>query len=179
MASGHFVLISEWRLWTCLQVLLYWPLAVTMPPRKVCPQCNAAVLVRQKEHEFACGVLCVMIIFLHHCAVHFWTFAKTFSVWLDSSLTLQAVFLCVNVRDTSNCDIIEHNSSLSHFSLPPPLFFPLYFVYSSLQLTYSFLKPLLYYRSLMRRSFELNAKTYDTGICNSVLYHFHYPAFLL
>ena len=26
----------------------YWPLAVSMPPTKVCPQCKAAVPVRQK-----------------------------------------------------------------------------------------------------------------------------------
>ena len=26
----------------------YWPLAVSMPPTKVCPQCKAAVPVRRK-----------------------------------------------------------------------------------------------------------------------------------
>ena len=68
-------------------------------------------------------------------------------------------------------------SSLSHFSPPPPL----YFVYSSLQLTYVFPKPLLLqilYITFMRRSFKLNAKSYDTSICNIVLYHFYLPAFL-
>ena len=29
----------------------YWPLAVSMPPTKVCPQCKAAVPVRQKTCE--------------------------------------------------------------------------------------------------------------------------------
>ena len=29
----------------------YWPLAVNMPPTKVCPQCKAAVLVRWKTRE--------------------------------------------------------------------------------------------------------------------------------
>ena len=27
----------------------YWQLAVSMPPTKVCPQCKAAVPVRQKD----------------------------------------------------------------------------------------------------------------------------------
>ena len=26
----------------------YWPLAISMPPTKVCPQCKAAVPVRRK-----------------------------------------------------------------------------------------------------------------------------------
>ena len=32
----------------------YWPLAVTMPPTKVCPQCKTAVPVRLKtcDHVF-------------------------------------------------------------------------------------------------------------------------------
>jgi len=29
----------------------YWPLAVGMPPTKVCPQCKAAVPVRRKTCE--------------------------------------------------------------------------------------------------------------------------------
>ena len=29
----------------------YWPLAVSMPPTKVCPQCKAAVPVRRKTCE--------------------------------------------------------------------------------------------------------------------------------
>ena len=29
-------------------IIAYWPLAVSMPPTKVCPQCKAAAPVRQK-----------------------------------------------------------------------------------------------------------------------------------
>ena len=32
-------------------IIAYWPLAVNMPPTKVCPQCKAAVPVRQKTCE--------------------------------------------------------------------------------------------------------------------------------
>ena len=32
-------------------IIAYWPLAVSMPPTKVCPQCKAAVPVRQKTCE--------------------------------------------------------------------------------------------------------------------------------
>ena len=32
-------------------IIAYWPLAVSMPPTKVCPQCIAAVPVRQKTCE--------------------------------------------------------------------------------------------------------------------------------
>ena len=46
MASGHFVLGRD-----VLCEFSYWPLAVTMPPTKVCPQCKAAVPVRQKTHK--------------------------------------------------------------------------------------------------------------------------------
>ena len=30
-------------------IIAYWPLAVSMPPTKVCPQCKAAVPVRRPE----------------------------------------------------------------------------------------------------------------------------------
>ena len=42
MASSHFVLGRD-----ILCEFDYWPLAVSMPPTKVCPQCKAAVPVRQ------------------------------------------------------------------------------------------------------------------------------------
>ena len=32
-------------------IIAYWPLAVSMPPTKVCPQCKAAVPVIQKTCE--------------------------------------------------------------------------------------------------------------------------------
>ena len=32
-------------------IIAYWPLAVSMPPTKVCPQCKAAVPVRWKTCE--------------------------------------------------------------------------------------------------------------------------------
>ena len=38
VASGHFVLGRD-----VLCEFDYWPLAVSMPPTKVCPQCKAAV----------------------------------------------------------------------------------------------------------------------------------------
>ena len=31
--------------------IAYWPLAVSMPPTKVCPQCKVAVPVRRKTCE--------------------------------------------------------------------------------------------------------------------------------
>ena len=40
VASGHFVLGRD-----VLCEFDYWPLAVSMPPTKVCPQCNAAIPV--------------------------------------------------------------------------------------------------------------------------------------
>ena len=40
MASGHFVLGRD-----ILCKFDYWPLAVNMPPTKVCPQCKTAVPV--------------------------------------------------------------------------------------------------------------------------------------
>ena len=46
VASGHFVLGRY-----VLCVFDYWPLAVNMPPTKVCPQCKAAVPVKQKICE--------------------------------------------------------------------------------------------------------------------------------
>ena len=46
MASGHFVLGRD-----VLCEFNYWPLAVSMPPTKVCPQCKAAVPVRRKTCE--------------------------------------------------------------------------------------------------------------------------------
>ena len=32
-------------------IIAYWPLVVSMPPTKVCPQCKAAVTVRRKTCE--------------------------------------------------------------------------------------------------------------------------------
>ena len=46
MASGHFVLGRG-----VLCEFDYWPLAVSMPPTKVCPQCKDAVPVRRKTFE--------------------------------------------------------------------------------------------------------------------------------
>ena len=46
MASGHFVLGRDIH---C--EFDYWPLAVSMPPTRVCPQCKAAVPVRWKTCE--------------------------------------------------------------------------------------------------------------------------------
>ena len=49
VASSHFVLGRDVH---C--EFDYWPLAVSMPPTKVCPQCKAVVPVRWKtcEHVF-------------------------------------------------------------------------------------------------------------------------------
>ena len=46
VASGHFVLGRD-----VLCEFNYWPLAVSIPPTKVCPQCKAAVPVRRKTCE--------------------------------------------------------------------------------------------------------------------------------
>ena len=46
VASGDFVLGRD-----VLCEFDYWPLAVCMPPTKVCPQCKAAVPVRRKTCE--------------------------------------------------------------------------------------------------------------------------------
>ena len=46
VASGHFVLGRDVH---CK--FDSWPLAVSMPPTKVCPQCKAAVPVRRKTCE--------------------------------------------------------------------------------------------------------------------------------
>ena len=46
VASGHFVLGRD-----VLCEFDYWPLAVSMPPTKVCPQCKAAVPVKRKTCE--------------------------------------------------------------------------------------------------------------------------------
>ena len=46
VASSHFVLGRD-----ILCEFDYWPLAVSMPPTKVCPQCKAAVPVRRKTCE--------------------------------------------------------------------------------------------------------------------------------
>ena len=46
VASGHFVPGRDVH---C--EFDYWPLAVSMPPTKVCPQCKAAVPVRRKTCE--------------------------------------------------------------------------------------------------------------------------------
>ena len=46
VASSYFVLGRD-----VLCEFNYWPLAVSMPPTKVCPQCKVAVLVGQKTCE--------------------------------------------------------------------------------------------------------------------------------
>ena len=46
VASSDFVLGRD-----VLCEFDYWPLAVSMPPTKVCPQCKAAVPVRRKTCE--------------------------------------------------------------------------------------------------------------------------------
>jgi len=46
VASGHFVLGRD-----ILCEFDYWPLAVSMPPTKVCPQCKDAVPVGRKTCE--------------------------------------------------------------------------------------------------------------------------------
>ena len=46
VASGHFVLGRD-----VLCKFNYWPLAVSMPPTKVCLQCKAAVPVGRKTRE--------------------------------------------------------------------------------------------------------------------------------
>ena len=46
MASGHFVLERD-----VLCEFNYWPLAVSMPPTKVCPQCKDAVPIRRKTDK--------------------------------------------------------------------------------------------------------------------------------
>ena len=46
VASGHFVLGRD-----TLCEFNYWPLAVSLPPTKVCLQCKAAVPVRRKTCE--------------------------------------------------------------------------------------------------------------------------------
>ena len=46
VARGHFVLGRD-----VLCEFNYWPLAVSMPPTKVCTQCKAAVSVRRKTSE--------------------------------------------------------------------------------------------------------------------------------
>ena len=48
MTSGHFVLAISWETFFASSIIAYLPLAVSMPPTKVCPQCKAAVPVRQK-----------------------------------------------------------------------------------------------------------------------------------
>ena len=47
VASGHFVLGRDFLLYE----FDYWPLAVSMPPTKVCSQCKDAVPVRRKTCE--------------------------------------------------------------------------------------------------------------------------------
>ena len=47
VASGDFVLGRG----VLYEFADYWPLAVSMPPTKLCPQCKAAVLVRRKTCE--------------------------------------------------------------------------------------------------------------------------------
>ena len=46
VASSHFVLGRD-----VLCEFDYWPLAVSMPPTKICPQCKDAVPIRWKTCE--------------------------------------------------------------------------------------------------------------------------------
>ena len=48
VASGHFVLGETFFV---SSIIGHCPLAVSMPPTKVCPQCKAAVPVRQKSER--------------------------------------------------------------------------------------------------------------------------------
>ena len=56
---GKRACVRTWTMWlaaiflgeTFLASFDYWPLAVSMPPTKVCPQCKAAVPVRRKTCE--------------------------------------------------------------------------------------------------------------------------------
>ena len=47
VASGHLVLGRD----ILRKFVDYWPLAVSMPPTKLCPQCKAAVSIRRKTCE--------------------------------------------------------------------------------------------------------------------------------
>ena len=47
VASDHFVLGRD----VLCEFADYWPLAVSMPPTKLCPQCKAAVPARRKTCE--------------------------------------------------------------------------------------------------------------------------------
>ena len=47
--SGHVSFLGE--TFFASSNIAYWPLAVSMPPTKVCPQCKAAVPVRRKTCE--------------------------------------------------------------------------------------------------------------------------------
>ena len=51
VASGLFVLAILGETFFASSIIAYWPLAVSMPPTKVCPQCKAAVPVRRKTCE--------------------------------------------------------------------------------------------------------------------------------
>ena len=49
--SGHMAIAAILFLgetFFASSIIAYWPLAVSMPPTKVCPQCKAAVPVRRK-----------------------------------------------------------------------------------------------------------------------------------
>ena len=48
VASGHLFLGEAFF---ASSIIAYWPLAVSMPPTKVCPQCKAVVPVRRKTCE--------------------------------------------------------------------------------------------------------------------------------
>ena len=58
--NAHAYESGGWTTWLAAILFLgetflcefdYWPLAVSMPPTKVCPQCKAAVPVRRKTCE--------------------------------------------------------------------------------------------------------------------------------
>ena len=51
IASGHFVLTILGETFFGSSIIACWPLAVSMPLTKVCPQCKAAVPVRRKTCE--------------------------------------------------------------------------------------------------------------------------------
>ena len=49
MASGHFVLAIWGETFFASSIIAYWPLAVSMPPTKVCLQCKALYLQDERH----------------------------------------------------------------------------------------------------------------------------------
>ena len=97
------------------------PLMNSLPVGE-CEHLSLFSILTIQEHEFGRGFLWAKIEPLHHHEVHIWTFAETVGVRFNSSLGLQARFVRVEVRDTCNCDVVDHPqlvisvSFLSHSS---------------------------------------------------------------